>query len=209
VLNVADVVAVVVVVSTCNSRNLVACFAISNTRRVNLSPAPQSLAPQLAHEQGHLLVFIFALQRHTRVKIFPETKPKVSHSSPKYGSTKFSGLDNTSQETNEKIQRIARRNFHLALVSTVSTFAAVGSVALVNSTTPALGEIGYETAIYLRDVTQIICGFDLPINSLACLLMTPQWQPRIVKYALALSGPTGMTPGAVDDESDVSTLGGS
>jgi hypothetical protein len=152
------------------------------------------------------LVFIFALQRHTRVKILPETKPKVIRNSPK--SNAISGLNNASQETNEKIQRIARRNFHLALVSTISTFAAVGFVALVNSATPALDEVGYETAFYLRDVNQLICVFDLPINSLACLLMTPQWQPKILKRALAVSGQTGKTPGAVDDESDVSSLGG-
>jgi hypothetical protein len=162
------------------------------------------------HEQGHLLVFIFALQRHTYLKILPASKAKVSNRSPEYGSTAISGLNNTSQETNEKIQRIARRNFHLALVSTISTFAAVGATALVNSTTPALDEVGYETAFYLRDITQTILTFDLPINSLACLLMTPQWQPRIFKHAVAVSvrGPTRMTPGPVD-ESDVSTLGGS
>jgi hypothetical protein len=154
------------------------------------------------------LVFIFALQRHTNVKIFPETKSKVIRSSP--SSNAGIGLHNTSQETNEKIQRIARRNFHLALVSTISTFAAVGFTALVNSTTPALDEIGYETAFYLRKVNTIILTFDLPINSFACLLMTPQWQPKIFKRALAVSvrGPTGMTPGPMD-ESDVSTLGGS
>jgi hypothetical protein len=156
------------------------------------------------------LVFVFALQRHTHVKILPEVKAKVSPGSPKYGSNRISGLHNTSQETNEKIQRIARRNFHLALVSTISTFAGVGFTALVNSTTPALGEIGYKTAFYLRDIAQTILTIDLPINSFACLLMTPQWQPRIFKRALAASvlGRTRMTRGAVD-ESDVSTLGGS
>jgi hypothetical protein len=138
------------------------------------------------------------------VKILPEAKLKILPGSPKDGSR----LHDTSQETNEKIQRIARRNFHLALVSTISTFAAVGSTALVNSTTPPLDEIGFETAFYLRNITQIILALDLPVNSFACLLMTPQWQPKILKRAFAVSGPTGMTPGAVD-ESDVSTLGGS
>jgi hypothetical protein len=154
------------------------------------------------------LVFIFALQRHTHVKILPEAKPKVIPASPRDGRNTIKGLKSTAQETRDKIQRIARRNFHLALVSTVSTFAAVGSAALVNSTTPALDEVGFETAFYLRDVTLIILTFDLPINSFACLLMTPQWQPKIVKRALAVGGQTGMTRGVVDDESDVSTLGG-
>jgi hypothetical protein len=169
---------------------------------------PQPLATQPAHEQGHLLVFIFALQRHTRVTILPETKPKVSSAPPKRVSSAIRGME-TSHDTRQKIQRIARRNFRLALVSTISTFAAVGSTALVNATTPAPGEIGFETAIYLRNVNMIVLIFDLPINSLACLLMTPQWQPKIFKRALAMGGAARITRGAVDDDSDVSTLGGS
>jgi hypothetical protein len=64
--------------------------------------------------------------------------------------------------------------------------------------------------LYIREVSQIILTFDLPINSITCLCMTPQWQPKVFKQAVAVSRQSRGTRVQVpeNEESDVSTLGG-
>ena len=112
------------------------------------------------------------------------------------------------------IRKLARVNFKLAIVSTITTLISLSYTAVVNSTAqPPQSPNGFES-LYLFDLSAFAGKLDIVANSTCCLMMTTSWMPqflkdRVVKVKEFGRGVTRTNKvGNFPSESEVSTLGG-